>query len=92
TTSPIRSLIRLTKGTRDHSSWNPATLKEDVTDKSEQLTLFQKRFGDTNLGDIIWIESEETISAALTKVIASGGTKVTSSTKPRKKIICSCSI
>ncbi|KAI8096422.1 uncharacterized protein BX664DRAFT_323966 [Halteromyces radiatus] len=85
TTSPVRSQIRLTKDTRNHPLWNPAMLKEGVTDESEQLTKFQKRFGDTDLADISWIESEETVSAAMKKVIASGGTKVTSSAKAKGK-------
>ncbi|KAI8344727.1 hypothetical protein BC941DRAFT_409476 [Chlamydoabsidia padenii] len=85
TTSPIRSQIRLTKDTRNHPLWNPAMLKEGVTDESEQLTKFQKRFGDTDLTDISWIESEEAVSDAMKKVIASGGTKVTSSAKTKGK-------
>ncbi|CAO3600897.1 unnamed protein product [Absidia cylindrospora] len=84
TTSPLRSQIQLTKDTRNHPLWNPAMLKEGVTDESEQLTKFQKRFGDTNLADISWIESEETVSAAMKKVIASGGTKI-SNAKPKGK-------
>jgi ribosomal protein L31 len=74
TTSPTRAQIRLTKDTRNHPLWNPAMLKEGVTDESEQLTKFQKRFGDLDLGDISWIESDEVVSAAMKKVIASGGT------------------
>ncbi|KAI8885810.1 hypothetical protein K501DRAFT_284099 [Backusella circina FSU 941] len=74
TTSPTRGQIRLTKDTRNHPLWNPAMLKEGVTDESEQLTKFQKRFGDLDLGDISWIESDEVVSAAMKKVIASGGT------------------
>ncbi|CAO3595339.1 unnamed protein product [Absidia cylindrospora] len=85
TTSPIRSQIRLTKDTRNHPLWNPAMLKEGVTDESEQLTKFQKRFGDTDLADISWIESDETVSAAMKKVIASGGTKVTNTKGKGKK-------
>ncbi|CAO3638107.1 unnamed protein product [Cunninghamella blakesleeana] len=87
TTSPVRSQIRLTKDTRNHPLWNPAMLKEGVTDESEQLTKFQKRFGDiANLGDISWIESEEQVSAAMKKVIASGGTpKKVAAAKGKKK-------
>lgn len=85
TTSPIRSQIRLTKDTRNHPLWNPAMLKEGVTDESEQLTKFQKRFGDTDLTDISWIESEEVVSDAMKKVIASGGAKKVSSAKAKGK-------
>ncbi|KAI9305335.1 hypothetical protein BJ944DRAFT_265388 [Cunninghamella echinulata] len=87
TTSPVRSQIRLTKDTRNHPLWNPAMLKEGVTDESEQLTKFQKRFGDiADLGDISWIESEEDVSAAMKKVIASGGTpRKVAAAKGKKK-------
>lgn len=87
TTSPVRSQIRLTKDTRNHPLWNPAMLKEGVTDESEQLTKFQKRFGDiADLGDISWIESEEQVSAAMKKVIASGGTpRKVAAAKGKKK-------
>lgn len=74
TTSPTRSQIRLTKDTRNHPLWNPSMLKEGVTDESEQLTKFQKRFGDLDLGDISWIESDEAVSATMKKIAASGGT------------------
>ena len=74
TTSPTRAQIRLTKDTRNHPLWNPAMTKEGVTDESEQLTKFQKRFGDLDLGDISWIESDEAVSATMKKVAASGGT------------------
>ncbi|CAO3648866.1 unnamed protein product [Cunninghamella echinulata] len=87
TTSPVQSQIRLTKDTRNHPLWNPAMLKEGVTDESEQLTKFQKRFGDiADLGDISWIESEEDVSAAMKKVIASGGTpRKVAAAKGKKK-------
>ncbi|KAI8987030.1 hypothetical protein BDB01DRAFT_784324 [Pilobolus umbonatus] len=73
TTSPTRSSIRLTKDTRNHPLWNPSMLKEGVTDESEQLSKFQKRFGDLDLGDISWIESDEAVSAQMKKVVSSGG-------------------
>ncbi|CAO3665319.1 unnamed protein product [Rhizopus microsporus] len=73
TTSPTRSQIRLTKDTRNHPLWNPAMLKEGVTDESEQLTKFQQRFGDLDLSDISWIESDEAVSTTLKKAAASGG-------------------
>lgn len=76
TTSPTRSQIRLTKDTRNHPLWNPSMLKEGVTDESEQLTKFQKRFGDLDLGDISWIESDEAVSATMKKIAASGGTVI----------------
>ncbi|KAI8065386.1 uncharacterized protein B0P05DRAFT_589961 [Gilbertella persicaria] len=86
TTSPTRNQIRLTKDTRNHPLWNPAMLKEGVTDESEQLTKFQKRFGDLDLGDISWIESDEQVSAAMKKVVASGGTpKKVAAAKGKKK-------
>ncbi|OBZ86924.1 hypothetical protein A0J61_05021 [Choanephora cucurbitarum] len=86
TTSPTRNQIRLTKDTRNHPLWNPAMLKEGVTDESEQLTKFQKRFGGLDLSDISWIESDEQVSAAMKKVIASGGTpKKVAASKGKKK-------
>lgn len=86
TTSPTRSQIRLTKDTRNHPLWNPSMLKEGVTDESEQLTKFQKRFGDLDLGDISWIESDEAVSATMKKIAASGGTvKKAAPTKGRGK-------
>ncbi|KAI9475567.1 MAG: hypothetical protein EXX96DRAFT_651334 [Benjaminiella poitrasii] len=72
TSSPTRSQIRLTKDTRNHPLWNPAILKEGVTDESEQLTKFQKRFGDLDLADISWIESDEAVSASMKKAAAAG--------------------
>ncbi|KAI8580431.1 hypothetical protein K450DRAFT_236989 [Umbelopsis ramanniana AG] len=45
TTSP-KPQVRLTKDTRNHPLWNPSMLREGVNDESEQLTKFQKRFGD----------------------------------------------
>ncbi|ORE22723.1 hypothetical protein BCV71DRAFT_224384 [Rhizopus microsporus] len=48
-------------------------LKEGVTDESEQLTKFQQRFGDLDLSDISWIESDEAVSTTLKKAAASGG-------------------
>ncbi|ORX46565.1 hypothetical protein DM01DRAFT_1339561 [Hesseltinella vesiculosa] len=88
TTSPIRSHIRMTKDTRNHPLWNPALLKEGMSNESEQLSKFQKRFGDiAELGDISWIESDQAVSNAMKKVIASGGTplKVAQSKAAKKK-------
>jgi ribosomal protein L31 len=85
TTSPTRNQIRLTKDTRNHPLWNPAMLKEGVTDESEQLTKFQKRFGDLDLGDISWIESDEAVSAAMKKVVASGGATKKAAVKGKRK-------
>ncbi|KAI7898079.1 uncharacterized protein BX663DRAFT_526107 [Cokeromyces recurvatus] len=75
TTSPTRSHIRLTKDTRNHPLWNPAILKEGVADESEQLTKFQKRFGDLDLSDISWIESNEAVSASMKNAVAAGSYK-----------------
>lgn len=70
TTSPVRNQIRLTKDTHNHPLWNPAMLKEGVTDESIQLTKFQKRFGDLDLADISWIETDEAVSNAMKKAAA----------------------
>ncbi|KAF7732789.1 hypothetical protein EC973_000063 [Apophysomyces ossiformis] len=76
TTSPTRANIRLTKDTRNHPLWNPAMLKESLTDESEQLTKFQKRFGGSaDLADLSWIESDEAVSVSMKKAVASGGYK-----------------
>ncbi|CAO0798544.1 unnamed protein product [Mucor circinelloides] len=85
TTSPTRAQIRLTKDTRNHPLWNPSMLKEGVTDESEQLTKFQKRFGDLDLGDISWIESDEAVSNAMKKAAASGGPPKKVATKGKRK-------
>ncbi|KAI8069943.1 hypothetical protein BC940DRAFT_296541 [Gongronella butleri] len=88
TTSPVRSQVRLTKDTRNHPLWNPAMLKEGVTGESEQMSKFQKRFGDiAELGDISWIESDAAVSDAMKKVIATGGTpkKVANAKAGKKK-------
>ncbi|KAG2209426.1 uncharacterized protein EV154DRAFT_525582 [Mucor mucedo] len=85
TTSPTRAQIRLTKDTRNHPLWNPSMLKEGVNDESEQLTKFQKRFGDLDLGDISWIESDEALSATMKKVAASGGTVKKAADKKKKR-------
>ncbi|KAG0734130.1 hypothetical protein G6F57_002390 [Rhizopus arrhizus] len=87
TTSPTRSHIRLTKDTRNHPLWNPSMLKEGVTDESEQLSKFQKRFGDLDLADISWIESDEAVSTTMKKAVASGGynKKAAAAAKGKKK-------
>ncbi|KAI8968019.1 hypothetical protein BDF20DRAFT_898410 [Mycotypha africana] len=73
TTSPVRHQLRLTKDTRNHPLWNPTLLKEGLTDESEQLNKFQKRFGDLDFSDISWIESDEAVSKTIMKAAASGG-------------------
>ncbi|CAM0135847.1 hypothetical protein VKS41_001715 [Umbelopsis sp. WA50703] len=73
TTSP-KAQVRLTKDTRNHPLWNPSMLREGVNDESEQLTKFQKRFGDLGgLEDISFVESDEAVSKAMQKAAASGG-------------------
>ncbi|KAI8057165.1 hypothetical protein BDF22DRAFT_610678, partial [Syncephalis plumigaleata] len=44
TTSP-RSILRLTKDTRNHPLWNPTTQTE-LDDESGTLSKFTKRFGE----------------------------------------------
>ncbi|KAL0074324.1 hypothetical protein J3Q64DRAFT_1772586 [Phycomyces blakesleeanus] len=86
TTSPVRAQIRLTKDTRNHPLWNPAMLKAGLTEESERLTKFQKRFGESaDLADISWIESDEAISAAMKKAAASGGPAKKAPTKGKRK-------
>lgn len=73
TTSP-KPQVRLTKDTRNHPLWNPSMLREGVNDESEQLTKFQKRFGDLGgLDDISFVQSDEEVSKAMQKAAASGG-------------------
>ncbi|CAO3661684.1 unnamed protein product [Umbelopsis vinacea] len=73
TTSP-KPQVRLTKDTRNHPLWNPSMLREGVNDESEQLTKFQKRFGDLgDLEDISFVQSDEEVSKAMQKAAASGG-------------------
>jgi len=65
TTSP-RAQVRLTRDTRNHPLWNPSKLKASLTDDSEQLVKFTKRFsGLDDLSDVAFIESEAQVSAAM---------------------------
>lgn len=84
TTSP-KPQVRLTKDTRNHPLWNPSMLREGVNDESEQLTKFQKRFGDLDgLEDISFVQSDEEVSKAMQKAAASGG-QTTKSGKGKTK-------
>ncbi|RUS32439.1 hypothetical protein BC938DRAFT_475383 [Jimgerdemannia flammicorona] len=77
-TSSPRAQLRLTKDTRNHPLWNPAVLASQLSDENEQLVRFTKRFGDLHdLSDVSVIQSDEAVSAAMTKA-------VTVSTSPKK--------
>ncbi|KAI7861352.1 hypothetical protein BDF14DRAFT_1738891 [Spinellus fusiger] len=86
TTSPVRPQIRLTKDTRNHPLWNPSMLKQGLTEESEQLTKFQKRFGGgADLADLAWIESDEAVSMSMKKALTSGGPTKKAPAKGKRK-------
>ncbi|RKP24913.1 hypothetical protein SYNPS1DRAFT_16460 [Syncephalis pseudoplumigaleata] len=57
-TSSPRSVLRLTKDTRNHPLWNPTTQTE-LDDESGTLSKFTKRFGELDdLNDLSFFEMD----------------------------------